>query len=88
LIICFSFVLKNPGQLSEEEERALLNQYQYKGATKNIHPLLSSLVNYTHPVKFQGFQHAKQKNIYYHMSSFNENVALGYLRSDAIEFVK
>jgi phosphatidylinositol phospholipase C beta len=78
----------NNGQLSEEEERALLNKYQYTGATTNIHPLLSSIVNYAQPVKFQGFQHSKQKNIHYHMSSFNENVALGYLRQDAIEFVK
>ena len=28
--------------------------YHYQGATTNIHPLLSSLVNYTHPVKFSG----------------------------------
>lgn len=75
------------GQLSEEEEKALLNKYQYTGATTNIHPLLSSIVNYAQPVKFQSFQHSKQKNIHYHMSSFNENVALGHLRQDAIEFV-
>ncbi len=48
-------------QLSEEEERALVNQYQYTGATKNIHPLLSSFVNYTQPVKFQGFTTSKSK---------------------------
>jgi hypothetical protein len=29
-----------------------------------------------------------EKNVRHHMSSFNENVALGYLRQDAIEFVK
>uniref|UniRef100_A0A915P6M0 Phosphoinositide phospholipase C n=1 Tax=Meloidogyne floridensis TaxID=298350 RepID=A0A915P6M0_9BILA len=29
--------------------------YYYQGATTNIHPLLSSLVCYTHPVKFSGF---------------------------------
>ncbi len=75
------------GQLSEEEERALLNQYQYTGATTNIHPLLSSFVNYAQPVKFQSFDHSKSKNIHYHMSSFNENVALGQMRQNAIEFV-
>ncbi len=48
-------------QLSEEEERALVNQYQYTGATTNIHPLLSSFVNYTQPVKFQGFAYSKSK---------------------------
>jgi phosphatidylinositol phospholipase C beta len=74
--------------LSEEEERALLNQYKYTGATTNIHPLLSSFVNYAHPVKFQSFEMSKNKDVHYHMSSFNENVALGHLRQDAIEFVK
>ncbi len=76
------------GQLSEEEERALLNQYKYTGATTNIHPLLSSIVNYAQPVKFQSFEYSKSKNIQYHMSSFNENVALGQMRQNAIEFVK
>jgi hypothetical protein len=52
---------KNQGALSEEEERALLNQYKYTGATTNIHPLLSAMVNYTQPVKFQGFAHSKRK---------------------------
>ncbi|CAF0707706.1 unnamed protein product [Brachionus calyciflorus] len=86
----FNLIMKKGtanGQLSEEEERALLNQYQYTGATTNIHPLLSSIVNYAQPVKFQGFEHSKKKDLHYHMSSFNENVALGHLRSDAIEFV-
>lgn len=88
----FSLIIKkNPvpnGQLSEEEERALLNQYQYTGATTNIHPLLSSIVNYSQPVKFQSFDYSKFKGIHYHMSSFNENVALGQMRQNAIEFVK
>jgi phosphatidylinositol phospholipase C beta len=88
----FSIMIKKNavpnGQLSEEEERALLNQYKYTGATTNIHPLLSSIVNYAQPVKFQSFQYSKSKNIQYHMSSFNENVALGQMRQNAIEFVK
>ncbi len=88
----FSIMIKKNavpnGQLSEEEERALLNQYQYTGATTNIHPLLSSIVNYAQPVKFQSFDYSKYKNIHYHMSSFNENVALGQMRQNAIEFVK
>lgn len=54
-------IKKNQGQLSEEEERALLNQYQYTGATTNIHPLLSSIVNYAQPVKFVSFSHSKEK---------------------------
>lgn len=36
------------------EENAFL-YYQYTGATTAVHPLLSSLVNYCQPVKFQGF---------------------------------
>jgi phosphatidylinositol phospholipase C beta len=88
----FSIMIKKNavpnGQLSEEEERALLNQYKYTGATTNIHPLLSSIVNYAQPVKFQSFEYSKSKNIQYHMSSFNENVALGQMRQNAIEFVK
>jgi len=29
-----------------------------------------------------------EKNIYYQMSSFNESVGLGLMKTDAIEFVK
>jgi len=29
--------------------------YPYPGATTNIHPYLSAMVNYLLPVKFQGF---------------------------------
>ena len=32
-----------------------MTSYHYTGATTNIHPLLSSMVNYAQPVKFQGF---------------------------------
>ena len=35
----------------------------YQGSTTNIHPYLSSLVNYTCPMKFQGFDFAEQKNL-------------------------
>merc|ERR550519_1907772 len=31
----------------------------YQGSTTNIHPYLSSLVNYTCPMKFQGFTFAE-----------------------------
>ena len=87
----FNIIIKKStpnGQLSEEEERALLNQYQYTGATTNSHPLLSSFINYAHPVKFQSFEISRNKDVRYHMSSFNENVALGLLKADAVEFVK
>ena len=61
--------------------------YQYTGATLHIHPYLSSLINYAQPVKFQGFDVADERNIQFHMSSFAETAALGYLKSQAIEFV-
>ena len=78
---------KGTTNLSKEEEEALLNGYQYKGATTNIHPLLSSRVNYAQPIKFSSFARAEERNIHYHMSSFSESVALQHLRQNPIEFV-
>lgn len=49
------------GSLTAEEEAELMNHYQYTGATTNIHPWLSSMVNYAQPVKFQGFDIAEGK---------------------------
>lgn len=69
-----------------EEQMAMAN-YQYTGATTHVHPYLSSMVNYAEPVKFQGFDVADEKNIHHNMSSFAETSALGYLKSQAIEFV-
>ncbi|XP_067011933.2 1-phosphatidylinositol 4,5-bisphosphate phosphodiesterase [Anabrus simplex] len=60
---------------------------QYTGSTTNVHPWLSSMVNYAQPIKFQGFDVAEQKNIHHNMSSFAETTGLGYLKSQAIEFV-
>ncbi|BFZ07040.1 hypothetical protein BsWGS_10079 [Bradybaena similaris] len=75
------------GGLTADEEIALMNSYHYTGATTNIHPYLSAMVNYAQPVKFQGFDVAEERNIQYHMSSFNENTGLGYLKTQALEFV-
>ncbi|XP_048737341.1 1-phosphatidylinositol 4,5-bisphosphate phosphodiesterase beta-4-like isoform X2 [Ostrea edulis] len=75
------------GSLTADEEAALMSAYHYERATTNIHPYLSSMVNYAQPVKFQGFKVAEEQNIHYHMSSFNENVGLQYLKSQAIELV-
>ncbi|XP_054713713.1 1-phosphatidylinositol 4,5-bisphosphate phosphodiesterase-like [Uloborus diversus] len=69
------------------EEQAAMANYQYTGATTHVHPYLSSMINYAQPVKFQGFDVAEEKNIYHNMSSFAETAALGYLKSQAIEFV-
>ncbi|KAL5008396.1 hypothetical protein ScPMuIL_013977 [Solemya velum] len=77
----------NKGNLTADEEAALMSSYHYTGATTNIHPYLSAMVNYAQPVKFQGFDVAEERNITYYMSSFNENTGLGYLKTQVIEFV-
>ncbi|KAK7504147.1 hypothetical protein BaRGS_00004451 [Batillaria attramentaria] len=76
------------GSLTADEEQMLLHSYHYTSATTNIHPYLSAMVNYAQPVKFQGFDVAEERNLHFHMSSFNENTGLGYLKTQAIEFVK
>ncbi|XP_068628021.1 1-phosphatidylinositol 4,5-bisphosphate phosphodiesterase [Battus philenor] len=60
---------------------------QYTGSTTNVHPWLSSMVNYAQPIKFQGFEEAEKKNIYHNMSSFAETTGMNYLKSQAIDFV-
>nr|XP_038032971.1 1-phosphatidylinositol 4,5-bisphosphate phosphodiesterase beta-4 isoform X9 [Anas platyrhynchos] len=79
------------GLVTVEDEQAWMASYKYVGATTNIHPYLSTMVNYAQPVKFQGFDVAegniKERNIHHNMSSFNESVGLGYLKTHAIEFV-
>ncbi|KAF5282144.1 hypothetical protein FQR65_LT02841 [Abscondita terminalis] len=60
---------------------------QYTGSTTNVHPWLSSMVNYAQPVKFQSWDVADGKNIHHNMSSFSEPVGLNYLKSSSIEFV-
>ncbi|XP_039981332.1 1-phosphatidylinositol 4,5-bisphosphate phosphodiesterase beta-4-like [Xiphias gladius] len=78
---------KKGGDVAEDSEEALIAQYTYVGATTNIHPYLSAMVNYAQPVKFQSFDVAEERNIHHNMSSFNESVGLGYLKTNAIEFV-
>uniref|UniRef100_A0A8C5BWZ2 1-phosphatidylinositol 4,5-bisphosphate phosphodiesterase n=1 Tax=Gadus morhua TaxID=8049 RepID=A0A8C5BWZ2_GADMO len=79
--------LENKKATAEDSEEALIAQYTYVGATTNIHPYLSAMVNYAQPVKFQSFDSAEERNIHHNMSSFNESVGLGYLKTNAIEFV-
>lgn len=47
------------GSLTADEELMLYSSYHYTGATTNIHPYLSAMVNYAQPVKFQGFDVAE-----------------------------
>ncbi|CAH1276713.1 unnamed protein product [Diabrotica balteata] len=76
--------IENPPEAAEGEIAAPIN---YTGSTTNVHPWLSSMVNYAQPVKFQGFDVAEQKNIHHNMSSFSEPAGLNYLKTQAIEFV-
>uniref|UniRef100_A0AAY4BZK5 1-phosphatidylinositol 4,5-bisphosphate phosphodiesterase n=1 Tax=Denticeps clupeoides TaxID=299321 RepID=A0AAY4BZK5_9TELE len=78
---------KKGAEPAEDDEQAFIANYTYVGATTNIHPYLSAMVNYAQPVKFQSFDVAEERNIHHNMSSFNESVGLGYLKTNAIEFV-
>lgn len=62
-------------------------QPAHSGSTTNVHPLLSSTINYIHPTKFAGFDEAEKADCHFKMSSFAEPAALGYLKTQAIEFV-
>ncbi|XP_063703568.1 1-phosphatidylinositol 4,5-bisphosphate phosphodiesterase isoform X2 [Culicoides brevitarsis] len=60
---------------------------QYTGSTTNVHPWLSSMINYAQPIKFQGFDIAEQKNIHHNMSSFAETTGMNLLKQQSIDFV-
>lgn len=50
---------------------------QYTGSTTNVHPWLSSMVNYAQPVKFQGFDVAERMYLLDNLNSlkqFNANI--------------
>lgn len=48
-----------PAGLGESLELAVVQPYT--GSTTNVHPWLSSMVNYAQPIKFQGFDVAERK---------------------------
>ncbi|XP_066584547.1 1-phosphatidylinositol 4,5-bisphosphate phosphodiesterase-like isoform X2 [Prorops nasuta] len=74
-----------PAGMGESMELAVVEPYT--PSTTNVHPWLSSMVNYAQPIKFLGFDVAEQKNIHHNMSSFAETAGLNYLKTSAIEFV-
>uniref|UniRef100_A0AAY4C9D2 1-phosphatidylinositol 4,5-bisphosphate phosphodiesterase n=1 Tax=Denticeps clupeoides TaxID=299321 RepID=A0AAY4C9D2_9TELE len=80
-------VSKIAGAETSVDVQDLINSYHYVAATTNVHPYLSSIVNYAQAVKFLGFEVAEENNIHHNMSSFNETTGLGYLKTSAIEFV-
>jgi len=46
--------LSQQGTVTADDDEEVIT-YPYPGATTNIHPYLSAMVNYLLPVKFQGF---------------------------------
>ena len=41
------------------------NLSKYSGSTLNVHPYLSSMVNYVHPTKFAGFDDAEKNDLHF-----------------------
>ncbi|EDV19623.1 uncharacterized protein TRIADDRAFT_61894 [Trichoplax adhaerens] len=66
---------------------AAVANYRYTGSTGNIDELLSSVVIYTQPVPFPGFEEAKQRNLHYNMSSFNESTGFGHFKASPTDYV-
>lgn len=56
----------------EDSEEALIAQYTYVGATTNIHPYLSAMVNYAQPVKFQSFDVAEGEHATFELHTVYE----------------
>lgn len=59
VFVCAPTLPVQGGEEEEASEEALIAQYTYVGATTNIHPYLSAMVNYAQPVKFQSFDVAE-----------------------------
>lgn len=64
------------GDEAEDSEEALIAQYTYVGATTNIHPYLSAMVNYAQPVKFQSFDVAEGEHLRHILLSFYDNSSI------------
>ncbi|TGZ44652.1 Phosphoinositide phospholipase C [Temnothorax longispinosus] len=75
------------GSVGFGESIELVAAQNYIPSTTNVHPWLSSMVNYAQPVKFASFDEAEERNIHHNMSSFSETTGLTYLKTSAIEFV-
>lgn len=49
------------GSVGVGDSFELNNVPPYTGSTTNVHPWLSSMVNYAQPIKFQGFSAAERE---------------------------
>ncbi|MBZ3875415.1 1-phosphatidylinositol 4,5-bisphosphate phosphodiesterase beta-4 [Sciurus carolinensis] len=67
------------GLVTVEDEQAWMASYKYVGATTNIHPYLSTMINYAQPVKFQGFHVAEDLAMQLNQGKFEYNGSCGYL---------
>uniref|UniRef100_A0A6B2EE24 1-phosphatidylinositol 4,5-bisphosphate phosphodiesterase n=1 Tax=Phlebotomus kandelakii TaxID=1109342 RepID=A0A6B2EE24_9DIPT len=76
-----------PAAVSQDGADAEVPAVQYTGSTTNVHPWLSSMINYAQPIKFQSFEASEQKNIHHNMSSFAETTGMNLLKQQAIDFV-
>lgn len=65
VFVCVCTCPMQGGEEAEDSEEALIAQYTYVGATTNIHPYLSAMVNYAQPVKFQSFDVAEGELCFY-----------------------
>ena len=71
-----------------DEINQAMTTYTRPGGNANLHPKLSSLVNYCQSVPFKGFDTAAKNNVSFQMSSFSETAGIGHLRHYAAEFVQ
>ncbi|KAJ8675594.1 hypothetical protein QAD02_011380 [Eretmocerus hayati] len=76
-----------PGAPGAEGGEGAAGAPAYTGSAAACHPLLSSMINYAQPVKFQSWETAEKKKIHHNMSSFEETKALNYLKTSGVEFV-
>lgn len=76
-----------PNAQSQDGGDAEAPPIQYTGSTTNVHPWLSSMVNYAQPIKFISMEAAEQKNVHHNMSSFAETTGMSLLKTQAIDFV-
>lgn len=60
-LILFVILFFQASETNVADELALIQSYTYVAATTNIHPYLSSIVNYAQAVKFIGFDEAEGK---------------------------
>lgn len=67
MLVCGDTSSVQTGEEDEASEEAAIAQYTYVGATTNIHPYLSAMVNYAQPVKFQSFDVAEGECVQQHI---------------------